>query len=77
MRDTTKRPATPQFHITTDIQEQARPSEVLDKVLETTVEIPVFQLLGSSPVLQKLLNEKTKTKEANSYSYKAPPVEIR
>ncbi|KAJ7247153.1 hypothetical protein B0H12DRAFT_1324955 [Mycena haematopus] len=54
--------STPSYHFTSDIQEMADPKKVLQNVLDVTVSIPLFQLIGLSPQLQKLIGEATRVR---------------
>jgi len=66
MRDGTKKTPgnTGPYHITTDVQDRIKTDQVLEKILQAKVEVPVLELIGSSPSLQKMVNEMTKTKRS-------------
>ncbi|KAJ7722484.1 hypothetical protein DFH07DRAFT_971908 [Mycena maculata] len=61
MRDA-KRPekSIPAYHFTSDIQDLADPKALLQKIFDLDISVPLFQLIGSSPALQKLLGEATR-----------------
>ncbi|KAJ6474126.1 hypothetical protein C8R45DRAFT_1160278 [Mycena sanguinolenta] len=54
--------STPSYHFTSDVQEMADPKLILQKVFDVDVSIPLFQLIGLSPQLQKLLGEATRVR---------------
>ncbi len=67
MKDGTRKPADksstgPQFHFTSDIQEMSDPKAVMNTLMNLDVMIPLFQLVGNSTVLQKMMAEATRTK---------------
>ncbi|KAJ7355170.1 hypothetical protein DFH08DRAFT_1051912 [Mycena albidolilacea] len=68
MKDATKKEekSTPSYHFTSDIQEMADPKLVLQKIFEQNVSVPIFQLIGSSPSLQKLVGEATRVRREYS-----------
>ena len=77
MKDGTKKPTTsqnPQYHFTSDIQDCADPQAVFEEIMNQRVTLPVYQVVGSSPALQKLIGEATRTKHVYNtkgaeYSY--------
>ncbi len=76
MKDGTKKstPQNSQYHFTSDIQERADPQIVYEEIMNQRVTLPIYQVVGSSPALQKLIGEATRTKRVyNSkkaeYSY--------
>ncbi|KAJ3994436.1 hypothetical protein F5050DRAFT_1696149 [Lentinula boryana] len=52
----------PQYHFTSKVQEQADANGLLTRIGQMAVEVPLFQLLGLSPQLSKLMAENTRTK---------------
>ncbi|SJL10028.1 uncharacterized protein ARMOST_13410 [Armillaria ostoyae] len=67
MKDGTRKPADKsstgaQFHFTSDIQEMSDPKAVMNTLMNLDVTIPLFQLVGNSTVLQKMMAEATRTK---------------
>ncbi|KAJ7443416.1 hypothetical protein B0H11DRAFT_2345117 [Mycena galericulata] len=64
MRDAAKKPekSTPSYHFTSDIQDLADPKVLLQKILDLNISVPLFQLIGSSPMLQKLIGEATRVR---------------
>ena len=62
--DTKKQAPGPQYHFTSDIQERATPADVFEDIMQTKISLPIFQLIGSSPQLQKLVGEATRTRRA-------------
>ncbi|KIJ25039.1 hypothetical protein M422DRAFT_274048 [Sphaerobolus stellatus SS14] len=60
MKDDLKRG--PQFHFTSDIQEQASVENIECFILEQTVSLSLRDILGVSPALQKRMQELTKTR---------------
>ena len=79
MKDGTKKPTTsqnPQYHFTLDIQDRADPQAVYEEIMNQQVTLPVYQVVGSSPALQKLIGEATRTKrvyhtKGAEYSYRS------
>ncbi len=62
MKDGTRKTGTsqsPQYHFTSDIQDLANPQVVYDEIMNQKVTLPVYQVIGSSPALQKLVGEAT------------------
>ena len=53
----------PQYHFTSDIQDTADPCVLYDEIMNQQVSVPIYQVIGSSPVLQKLIGEATRTKQ--------------
>ncbi|THU80495.1 hypothetical protein K435DRAFT_845093 [Dendrothele bispora CBS 962.96] len=65
--DTRKTPAGPSYHFTSDLQEQFFPEAIMTKIMQTPITIPMGQLIGGSPQLQKLVADSTRTRrEYNS-----------
>jgi hypothetical protein len=63
MGDQTRRTTTgPTYHFTSDVQERADPSKMLEAIMQTTVTVPIYQAIGLSPSLQKLFGEATRTR---------------
>ncbi|KAJ3739185.1 hypothetical protein DFH05DRAFT_1530459 [Lentinula detonsa] len=67
-KDTEMRDATapklnnPQYHFTSKVQDYANAENMLSHIGGMKVEVPLFQLLGLSPQLSKLMAENTRTK---------------
>ncbi|KAJ6488729.1 hypothetical protein DFH09DRAFT_937143 [Mycena vulgaris] len=75
MRDA-KKPATgDKYHITSDIQERADAKAVFEDTLQTPVTLPLLQLIGLSPQLQKLFTEATRSKR--EYDAKSAEYSVR
>ncbi len=77
MKDATKKttPQNSQYHFTSDIQERADPQFVYEEIMNQQVTLPIYQVVGSSPALQKLIGEATRTKRVYNakkaeYSYR-------
>lgn len=64
MKDTTKKQdkQNPSYHYTSDIQELADPKALLQKIFDLNISVPLFQLIGVSPQLQKLVGEATRVR---------------
>ncbi len=65
MKDGTKKNTNnsgPQYHFTSNIQDTADPRVLYDEIMNQRVSVPVYQVIGSSPALQKLIGEATRTK---------------
>ncbi|KAJ7104909.1 hypothetical protein C8R44DRAFT_639892 [Mycena epipterygia] len=64
MRDANKKQekSTPSYHFTSDIQDLADPKVLLQKIFDLNISVPLFQLIGASPQLQKLLGEATRVR---------------
>ncbi|KAJ7135550.1 hypothetical protein C8R44DRAFT_609521 [Mycena epipterygia] len=64
MRDANKKPekSTPSYHFTSDIQDRADPKVLFQKILDLDISVPLFQLIGSSPALQKLIGDSTRVR---------------
>lgn len=64
MKEATKKSdkSTPSYHFTSDIQDLADPKVLLQKIFELNISVPLFQLIGVSPALQKLLGEATRVR---------------
>jgi hypothetical protein len=73
MRDANKKSekSTPSYHFTSDIQDLADPKVLLQKILDLNISVPLFQLIGSSPALQKLIGEATRVRR----DYNTKPAE--
>ncbi|KAJ7429332.1 hypothetical protein FB451DRAFT_1519524 [Mycena latifolia] len=76
MKDVNKKPekSTPSYHFTSDIQDLADPKVLFQKILDLNISVPLFQLIGASPPLQKLLGESTRirrdyTTKSAEYSF--------
>ncbi|KAJ3743875.1 hypothetical protein DFH05DRAFT_1524882 [Lentinula detonsa] len=52
----------PQYHFTSKVQDHADADGLLSRIGQMSVEVPLFQLLGLSPQLSKLMAENTRTK---------------
>ena len=52
----------PQYHFTSKVQDFADPQSMISRIGDMRVEVPLFQLLGLSPQLSKLMSENTRTK---------------
>ncbi|KAK0216009.1 hypothetical protein IW262DRAFT_1464478 [Armillaria fumosa] len=65
MKDATKKDKSstgPQYHYTSDIQDMADPKAVLKHIMNLDVTLPLYQVVGNSPALQKLVGEAARTK---------------
>ncbi|KIK50401.1 hypothetical protein GYMLUDRAFT_253008 [Collybiopsis luxurians FD-317 M1] len=62
MQDAGKRNNAPQYHFTSKVQEFANPELMILKIGDMRIEVPLFQLLGLSPQLSKMMLENTCTK---------------
>lgn len=62
MGEELKRPSGPSYHFTSDVQEKANPLKVYDLIMNTMVSVPVYEVLGNSPPLQKLFADSTRTR---------------
>ncbi|KAJ7182565.1 hypothetical protein C8R43DRAFT_869195 [Mycena crocata] len=62
MRDVKKPAQTDKYHITSDIQERADAKRVFENVLNMQVSLPLLDLVGLSPQLQKLFTEATRSR---------------
>lgn len=60
--ETKKSNAGPQYHFTSTVQDYADPSRMFSHIGDMKVEVPLFQLLGLSPQLSKLVSESTHTR---------------
>ncbi|KAJ7265213.1 hypothetical protein C8J57DRAFT_1511776 [Mycena rebaudengoi] len=62
MRDA-KKPATgDKYHITSEIQERADAKAIFENLLKTQISLPLLDLVGLSPQLQKLFTDSTRSK---------------
>ncbi|KAJ3711461.1 hypothetical protein DFJ43DRAFT_1161736 [Lentinula guzmanii] len=52
----------PQYHFTSKVQDYADPQSMISRIGKMRIEVPLFQLLGLSPQLSKLMSENTRTK---------------
>ncbi|KAJ3736025.1 hypothetical protein DFJ43DRAFT_1221229 [Lentinula guzmanii] len=52
----------PQYHFTSKVHDHADADGLLTRIGQMAVEVPLFQLLGLSPQLSKLMAENTRTK---------------
>ncbi|KAJ3964037.1 hypothetical protein EV361DRAFT_956355 [Lentinula raphanica] len=63
MKDSnTQKSNQPQYHFTSKVQDRADADGLLNRIGQMPVEVPLFQLLGLSPQLSKLMAENTRTK---------------
>ncbi|THU80000.1 hypothetical protein K435DRAFT_696607 [Dendrothele bispora CBS 962.96] len=65
MKDATKpteSQSTPQYHFTSDMQEQVDPRAVFKTAMGVMVTLPLHQVIGVSPILQKMIAESTRTR---------------
>ncbi|KAJ3871212.1 hypothetical protein F5051DRAFT_341238 [Lentinula edodes] len=60
--DKNKSSNNPQYHFTSKVQDFADPQSMISRIGDMRVEVPLFQLLGLSPQLSKLMSENTRTK---------------
>ncbi|THV01501.1 hypothetical protein K435DRAFT_655246 [Dendrothele bispora CBS 962.96] len=73
MKDGTGKPGA-SYHFTLTLSEKADANEICNKIFETQISIPIGQLIGVSPQLQKLVTDQTRTKreyktKTAEYSY--------
>ncbi|KAJ3718869.1 hypothetical protein C8R42DRAFT_560380, partial [Lentinula raphanica] len=57
-----KAPQATSFHFTSDLQKRAEPKRILERVLDTDVTVSLAELVGCSPVLQKMISEAARTR---------------
>ncbi|KAJ3804648.1 hypothetical protein F5876DRAFT_82815 [Lentinula aff. lateritia] len=57
--DKNKSSNNPQYHFTSKVQDYADPQAGVSRIGDMRVEVPLFQLLGLSPQLSKLMSENT------------------
>jgi hypothetical protein len=69
MRDAKKPAFGDKYHITSEIQERADPKAVFESLLKTQVTLPLLEVVGLSPQLQKLFTDSTRSKR--EYANKA------
>ncbi|KAJ7189275.1 hypothetical protein C8R46DRAFT_878033 [Mycena filopes] len=62
MRDVKKPAAGDKYHITSQIQDRADAKSVFEGTLQTPVTLPLLELIGLSPQLQKLFTDATRSK---------------
>ncbi|KAF5335847.1 hypothetical protein D9758_016695 [Tetrapyrgos nigripes] len=64
MRDETKKPTVtgPQYHFTSDLQENFKVRDVWDNLLKQKVQVTIEELIGGSPALQKIVTDSTRTR---------------
>ncbi|KAJ7238045.1 hypothetical protein B0H12DRAFT_1238016 [Mycena haematopus] len=62
MRDVKKPGQSDKYHITSEVQERADAKAVFESVLRTQVTLPLLELVGLSPQLQKLFTESTRSR---------------
>ncbi|KAJ7743465.1 hypothetical protein DFH07DRAFT_964105 [Mycena maculata] len=75
MRDAKKFNLGDKYHITSDIQERTDAKAVFETLLKTEVSIPLLQLVGLSPQLQKLFTDSTRSKR--EYANKSAEYSVR
>lgn len=82
MKDAKDEPkkGTPQYHFTSDIQEQVSPDVVMKAIMNQTISLSLRDIIGISPILQKKFNEVTKTRreyttKSGEYELYSPEVE--
>ncbi|THU91073.1 hypothetical protein K435DRAFT_674857 [Dendrothele bispora CBS 962.96] len=61
MKDGTNKTG-PSYHFTSTMSENTDIDKLYKKIIETEISIPVGQLIGASPALQKMVAESTRTK---------------
>jgi hypothetical protein len=61
MRDA-KKPSGDKYYITSEIQERTDAKAVFENVLKTQITLPLLEVVGLSPQLQKLFTEATRSK---------------
>ena len=71
---------TPQYHFTSDIQEQVSADSVMKAIMNQTISLSLRDIIGISPILQKKFNEVTKTRreyttKSGEYELYSPEVE--
>ncbi|KAF9008591.1 hypothetical protein BDZ89DRAFT_965120 [Hymenopellis radicata] len=73
MKDSTKQGAkdkspqnTPQYRITSDVQENVDYKKVFDRMMDKEVQVPIRELIGISPALQKIMSESTRPRREYS-----------
>ncbi|THU81528.1 hypothetical protein K435DRAFT_873242 [Dendrothele bispora CBS 962.96] len=52
----------PSYHFTSTLSEKVNTDLLFNKIIETEISIPIGQLLGTSPELQKMVTDATRTK---------------
>lgn len=52
----------PQYHFTSKVQDFADPQTMISRIGDMRIDVPLFQLLGLSPQLSRLMSENTRTK---------------
>jgi hypothetical protein len=73
MRDAKKPPAD-KYHITSEIQDRADAKAVFEQLIKTPITLPLFEIVGLSPQLQKLFTDSTRSKR--EYATKAAEYSI-
>ncbi|THU99497.1 hypothetical protein K435DRAFT_855588 [Dendrothele bispora CBS 962.96] len=61
MKNATKKQG-PSYHFTSTLSEKVNTDLIYNKIIDTEISIPISQLLGTSPELQKMVTEATRTK---------------
>ncbi|KAJ6583446.1 hypothetical protein DFH09DRAFT_911588 [Mycena vulgaris] len=75
MRDVKKPGAGEKYHITSQIQDRADAKSVFEETLQTRVTLPLLELIGLSPQLQKLFTDATRSKR--EYDTKSTEYSVR
>jgi hypothetical protein len=75
MRDAKKPAQSEKYHITSEIQERADAKAIFETVLKTSVTLPLLELVGLSPQLQKLFTESTRSRR--EYDNKSAESSVR
>ncbi|KAG7088976.1 hypothetical protein E1B28_012922 [Marasmius oreades] len=52
----------PSYHFTSDVQQKADSKAIYEHIMSQMVSLPILQVIGSSPSLQKLFSEATKSR---------------
>ncbi|KAF8902987.1 hypothetical protein CPB85DRAFT_1438533 [Mucidula mucida] len=52
----------PKYRITSNMQEEVDVKEIYDRMMHKEVSVPVKDLIGMSPILQKIINDHTKSR---------------
>ena len=69
MEDETRKTTTgPQYHFTSDVQERANPTDIFEEIMQTKIVVPISQVLGGSPLLQKMFSDTTHTSKSAEYN---------
>jgi hypothetical protein len=56
-----KRPTGDKFHITSDIQERTDQKALVERIFQTQITLPLIDILGTSPSLQKIITDSTRS----------------